>query len=540
MPKFTFTSPEGKTYDVEGPDGATKEQAFGILQQKLSAAPPPGPAEQIPTTNATAPKPRLAPAPDTGAPRTGGDVLTGLGETALTVGTAIPAGIAGQVKGVAQGVTGGKYGTQAGVAQAADVANKFTKEHTYEPRTAAGREYTQRLGSAFDESKLAGLSPEVAMGQIPKVPRAVNLGAEALEAGASKAGKTLSKAALGTLPAIDPETRALAREAHSMGFRLRPDQVYGSKYGKIAGELSSHVPFSGSTIDSNQAVFNRNVLKTIGGEGDKLTRQAYADAMEKSGKTIGDIAARTPVPLDKDAIAQLSSHITEARELGGRPDIASALEGYLSTLRKQSKGSFDPLAGVTGSSKQPLGGVLPGKAFREINTDLNDRIRNTTDGDLKHALSEFQDSLHDIRGKYLTPEDAKLYDTARRQYAAGKTLEGLVAKSPTGDIPPSALTGALTGTKAGKSMVARGTAGDLGKLADIGQRFLKEPASSGSAERGLVQKVLTGVAGAGGAYALPAAATIPGIAGVYTGANLYNRYGPGITQRLLERPPTQP
>jgi hypothetical protein len=35
MPKFTFTSPEGKTYDVEGPDGATKEQAFAILQQRL-------------------------------------------------------------------------------------------------------------------------------------------------------------------------------------------------------------------------------------------------------------------------------------------------------------------------------------------------------------------------------------------------------------------------------------------------------------------------------------------------------------------------
>jgi hypothetical protein len=38
MPKFTFTSPEGKTYDVEGPDGATKEQAFAILQQRLGSS----------------------------------------------------------------------------------------------------------------------------------------------------------------------------------------------------------------------------------------------------------------------------------------------------------------------------------------------------------------------------------------------------------------------------------------------------------------------------------------------------------------------
>jgi DnaJ-domain-containing protein 1 len=38
MPTFIFTSPEGKVYEVTGPEGATKEQAWGILQQKLGAA----------------------------------------------------------------------------------------------------------------------------------------------------------------------------------------------------------------------------------------------------------------------------------------------------------------------------------------------------------------------------------------------------------------------------------------------------------------------------------------------------------------------
>jgi hypothetical protein len=39
MPTFEFTSPEGKSYEIEGPEGATQEQAFGILQQHLGAAP---------------------------------------------------------------------------------------------------------------------------------------------------------------------------------------------------------------------------------------------------------------------------------------------------------------------------------------------------------------------------------------------------------------------------------------------------------------------------------------------------------------------
>lgn len=35
MPTFIFTSPEGKEYEVDGPDGATEAQAFQVLQQQL-------------------------------------------------------------------------------------------------------------------------------------------------------------------------------------------------------------------------------------------------------------------------------------------------------------------------------------------------------------------------------------------------------------------------------------------------------------------------------------------------------------------------
>lgn len=39
MPTFDFTAPDGKSYSVDGPDGATPEQAFQILQQHLAPAP---------------------------------------------------------------------------------------------------------------------------------------------------------------------------------------------------------------------------------------------------------------------------------------------------------------------------------------------------------------------------------------------------------------------------------------------------------------------------------------------------------------------
>lgn len=40
MPIFEFTSPEGKSYEIEGPEGATQEQAFQLLQQQLGGSAP--------------------------------------------------------------------------------------------------------------------------------------------------------------------------------------------------------------------------------------------------------------------------------------------------------------------------------------------------------------------------------------------------------------------------------------------------------------------------------------------------------------------
>ena len=39
MPDFTFTDPGGQTHTITGPEGATREQAFNMLQLKLSSAP---------------------------------------------------------------------------------------------------------------------------------------------------------------------------------------------------------------------------------------------------------------------------------------------------------------------------------------------------------------------------------------------------------------------------------------------------------------------------------------------------------------------
>jgi hypothetical protein len=82
MPKFTFTSPEGKTYDVEGPEGATKEQAFAILQQRLGA-PAASASSAAPGGTPAAPsKPAATQPPQSMTGFVGGNLGKGVAETA--------------------------------------------------------------------------------------------------------------------------------------------------------------------------------------------------------------------------------------------------------------------------------------------------------------------------------------------------------------------------------------------------------------------------------------------------------------------------
>jgi len=140
----------------------------------------------------------------------------------------------------------------------------------------------------------------------------------------------------------------------------------------------------------------------------------------------------------------------------------------------------------------------------------------------------------------MTAEDAARYDKARKQYAILMTLEPLVAKSQ-GEINPQLLLGSINRTPAGRSAMARGAAGELGDLADISQRFLKAPTSSGTPEMQLVQKALAGLGAAGTAAGAAAAPTIalPAILGTVGAGRLYNRaLGPAISEGVLQRPPS--
>ena len=92
-----------------------------------------------------------APAPEPSL----GQRLIGAGETALTLGTGAVGGtlgtIGGTLSGIAESVRQGTFGTQGGRKLAEQRATELARELTYQPRTAAGREQAQAVGSFLQE-----------------------------------------------------------------------------------------------------------------------------------------------------------------------------------------------------------------------------------------------------------------------------------------------------------------------------------------------------------------------------------------------------
>lgn len=538
MPAFKFTSPNGKMYTVNGPDGATPDQAFQILQSQMAAsAPVPEQASTMDRVNAAA----------AGANKGFYTQIPGLPvDTAANVLDLAKAGVGY----VTSKVTGGQppewtapydrtkiFGSSDYIA---DKIRKFGGTKIIDNQTPNDRiaNVMYGAGNAAGASALAPASSikqmanNMVVGGVGGATGTISANA-AKDAGYGQTAQTIAGLAGGiagtsgaamvspyvgagisaaanavtpSMPKINPNIKALAQKAQEYDIPLRPDMLYDNKIVRMLGEASEKVPLSGSMAAPRQEAFNRAIIKQIGGdpEAAKLTPDVFDSAIRTSGQKIGDISTRTPVPLDRDFSDSIKSHIDNASKFE-TSDVQKVVASYADELKSHA-----------------IDGVIPGEAFRKINTKIGKQIRNTSNGDLKNALGDFQESMQDALQKNATGDDLNGLLAARKQYAIAKTIEPLVAKSANGDISPAGLMGRVTSNNSGKSMMARGNGGELGDLARIGQQFLKEPNSSGTTERGLAYGLL-----GGGMATHPATA-----AGVYGVANIYNRTGSSMAKKL--------
>lgn len=383
------------------------------------------------------------------------------------------------------------------------------------PDSELGQQYTEALGPVM-ETLIAGAPLHGTMGPKGAVKPALQAAgdvrrgtvAPVARAAAEKAGEKIGQAASKVLP-VDPELAKVAQIASEQKYpiNVRPDQVIeGAKFSKLAGQAASDTPLAGSSKEANQVAYTRNLIDLLNPEeskAERLTPETFDKAMTRSGEGIGEITARTPVP---------------------EADIAHGMESVRNSLSKATEDNrrivSEYIADIQRAATEN-DGVLDGTRLKEINSEIGKQARSNADNDLGRYLNNLQDAIQDSIERNAKPEDIQPLRDFRRQYAYGKMVEPLVAKTIDGKVSPAALMARVVATKQGKHYMARSMGGPIGDLAKVGQ-LIKEPGSSGTAERGLVYSAIKDTA-----------KTAAGIAGGYPAAAAYNLLGPKLTRAMI-------
>lgn len=384
--------------------------------------------------------------------------------------------------------------------------------------SSVGKALTANLRQQAVGGVASGAGVELAResGASPLTQLAVGIGAGAAPGLASLVGQGGKAAIARTFGRIDPEAQTLARTALAEGIPLKASQVSTSKVAKALDSVTGQVPFSGSAsfTDAQQRAFNAAVARTIGETADKVTPQVFAQAKSRIGAEFDRLTAAASLPLDPQTTQRLGQVVRDTRDFYG-DDSARLVSNVINRLASQN-----------------VAGVVPGKAFQSIDSQITKAM--ASGGEKTVPLGDLQEALRDAVQQSLSPEDAAAWATARRQYRDLKTIEPLVAKEgqTSGNISPAGLMGRVTANNAGKTSMASGRRGDLGDLAAIGSRFVKETVpDSGTARRIAIQDALGKVglvgAGAGASYA-GAGPTVAGLAGLVGTSR--------VTQNLLQDP----
>lgn len=314
--------------------------------------------------------------------------------------------------------------------------------------------------------------------------------------------------AAGAASRLDVPAKALAAKARSAGIPLSMSDLSKNPMIRTIANQMERLPLSGATKarEKQQEAFNRAVARSFGLDAPRITPDLFAARKLAVGKQIENIASRNELAVSPQMMTKLGALRAEAQRLGG-PEAAKRIEMW-----------SQELLGKVGAS-----GKVPGKAYQSFDSRLGQEIRGGQ-GELKHYLGQLRSIAREAMDNSISGRDRKAWDIARQQYANIKQVEPLVAKAEGGNISAPLLMGRVTATNAGKARMATGQGGELGDLAQIGQRFMKSSPNSGTADRALVNGTLaSGLFGAQH-YGLIDPATALGLGGLLMG----NRAGLGV------------
>lgn len=318
----------------------------------------------------------------------------------------------------------------------------------------------------------------------------------------------------GAVQRLDPYARNLAGKAKELGISLGIPSMSENPLIRTVASQMERLPLSGAgkRFRQNQEAINRAVGREIGiPDAKRITPDIFADAKSRIGGEFNRLANRNTLELNTQHIADVKSVVDEAGRLGGK-ELGDQLRNWANDL----------------ISRVDASGKIPGAAYKSFDSKIGKAM--ASGGEKANYLGQLREIVRDAMDTSISAADRNAWRQARQQWAALKTVEPLVAKSANGNIPPSQLMGRVTADSAGKGRMAAGKGGNLGDLARIGQRFMKDAPNSGTADRMLVNAAI-----GGGLYGAQNAGIIdPSTAMLLGGGLLLNRTGLGaLNSRAL-------
>lgn len=520
MPTFEFTSPDGKTYEVDGPAGATKEQAFGMLQGHMGQ--PPAAAKPNPLVDAARSLPGGVAQGVAGILGLPGDAERGLNRAQTYLGNKVVGAFGGTP------TPDNAPPPPSILPSSADINAKLSAPTRgyYEPETTAGR-YAQAIAE-FAPTVFGGeaslparvltraVAPAVggeAAGEYA-AKRGAGAGTEAaarlagalaggLPAMARSAGGLVSKSLANTLSqSIAPEDAALVAKYEQMGGHLRPGQYSPSNFMRQGDAVMADSPWpraAGFAADSPHAVlpsqqadeFNGMLAKTFGEDAPRITDDVIRRAGQRIGNIYETVLPRNSIKGSDDltaALGKVEGNVQQAAPAMNAPDVVR-IQSVLESIRRQ----------ITE-------GGIPGKVYQAYRQrgGILDELAGSTSPVLQKAGTDIRHAMDDAFAAQADQNDAAALMQAKQQYRALETIKPLAAKAPAGNINPGLVMGAVN-----REFGSPASAGDLGTLARVGTAFLKAQPSSGTAERSVWRSLINKPFSEGVPNALNSAISLP-------------------------------
>lgn len=481
MPKFRITSPDGQTYEITAPEGATQEQVLAYAQQHHEAKPKQPPADhyaQLQQQAAAGPQSdptegnSFAQNAVEGFGKSGVDTYRGIkqlfgGSSAQEVdeqrrldaplmarGGGFVGNVTGQAAQMAVPVPAGlavkgasMLGRAAPVVGAAARAGAFGA--------------TQGVGSGETRAGNTGISA------------ALGVAGHGIAQGAARLGK-------GMADKIAPEVLDLYRKAQAAGIPVHFSQLSDSKFVKTLASTLGYLPFTGAggKAAAQQEAFNRAAGRGFGmSNAGTLTDDVMTQAKQRLGAGYDALFNRNNINLDKQAVADLFKlHSAVGNDLEA---------SQAAVVRKQIEKILDHGGQM---------GAMPGKVYQSLRSTLGKDFGK--ESALGRKVMEARKVLDDAASRSLGPADAVMLKVLNGQYANFSTVKAALkqVEGAKGNVKPSALW----------NLVKNGSTKDMRELAKIGQVLLKDSIpDSGTAGRLLA----TGGVGMTGATAGLAAAS---------------------------------